>query len=860
MRTTLLLISAVCGAALMTRAEARDEALQEIDAWTEEVRERLEEDDTEELRQALRLLRQARRQRMSAIRLEDKLEAAERRGDDEAAEPLEEQLESSELASEGLITALELLHGKVELNELVVEADEEGLEDLHQEARRLQRLQQRRIDEVLKLFRLLDAGDDDEAEDAEGRLEAMEEEFSHRSRRLELRFELHWAEDEDDEEAVAELRAELRELRLGDEHDEDEHGDDEDERSGRSRRSAAMTDESGPLLQPVEVAADEINAAAGLSLTTDIVPLLQQHCYECHNSSGAAGDLNLEQLVAQQPLVVNRRHWRNVKQQLAIRSMPPADAPTPDDQDRRTLVAWLTHRVDQFDYSKVRQPGYESARRLTHEEYNNTIRDLFGVDLRPADRFPADLNATSGFDNSANSLFIQPVLMERYVGAAERVVSETLGAAATSEHRRRAEAVVLGKLSPRAAVPEFAARAWRRPLEQSEREQLEQYFDHFVDGGHTRREALLESLQLVLVSPKFLIRMEQVPENSESAFRVSDYELASRLSYFLWASVPDAELLQRAADGSLRQQDVLTMQVDRLLDDARSATLGSIFAAQWLGFESLDRIQPDQIDNPWATDSLIQAMQDESAMFFNELVQSNASIERLVDADFTFLNEELAKHYGVRGIRGSTMQRVSLQDTARGGVLGHGSILAITSFPGRTSPVVRGNWILSELLGTPPPPPPPNVSQFDEELEDRESLSQREKMRLHRRNPNCYVCHNQIDPLGFALEEFEWFGRYRPRRRGRSVDARGELPDGTVVNGLSGLREALVSQRRDDLVEQLTRKMLSYALSRQLEYYDEATVQQIIAGVEADDRQLRTLIHAIVRSDPFQMKQLPEVE
>lgn len=853
MRIICFLLLTIFWTAWLSVECTADELLQDIEGWTAEVQERLEEDDSQDLRLALKLLRQARTERVAALRLERRLENAERRDNEDLAEQLQDQLEVRELNVEGLIAALELLHGKVELNEIIEELDEEDLSDLLKEARELQDFQQERIDSVRRLFRLLRQGEEDEAEELEEQLEGLEEEFVTRHRRLELQLELYWAEDEQDEEAIAELKAELSELRSGEEED-----DEDDESGRRSRGSARMPDEEGPHLQPIVVTEQEVAAAAKLSVETHVVPLLRQHCFECHDSSSASGDLNLEQLITQQPLVVNRQHWDNVKQQLAIRSMPPADAPSPNDDDRRTLVAWLTHRVDRFDYSTVKQPGYENARRLTHAEYNNTIRDLLGVDLRPADRFPVDLNATSGFDNSANSLFIQPVLMERYVGAAEFVIQQTLGAAAPAVRRQRAESLILAGRSPRDAVTAFAERAWRRPLEVPEQEQLQNYFEGLVSDGRTPRDALLESLQLILVSPKFLIRMEQLPVNPRSVYRVSDYELASRLSYFLWASVPDDELLQCAADGTLRQPDVLTRQVDRLLDDDRSSTLGTIFAAQWLGFDSLDRIQPDQIDNPWATDSLIQAMKDESAMLFSALVQADLPIETLVDADFTFVNEELAKHYRMRGVQGPEMRRVSLEGTPRAGVLGHGSILAITSFPGRTSPVVRGNWILSELLGTPPPPPPPNVSQFDEELEDRESLSQREKMRLHRRNPNCYVCHNQIDPLGFALEEFEWFGRHRPRRRGRPVDARGELPDGTVVEGLSGLRQALVTQRRDDLVKQLTRKMLSYALGRQLEYYDEATVQQMIQHVEDNDRRLRALIHAVVRSDAFQMKQLPE--
>ena len=428
-------------------------------------------------------------------------------------------------------------------------------------------------------------------------------------------------------------------------------------------------------------------------------------------------------------------------------------------------------------------------------------------------------------------------------------------------------------------VTQFATRAYRRPLEQDEVDSLVMHYRRRRGQGDSAEVAIREVLQVILISPNFLIRSEVAPEFSpeptalaagsqrqenrrlaprrsqSEAVRVSDWELASRLSYFLWASMPDDELFDLARSGRLHEPTVLAQQVERMLKDSKSESLGTLFAAQWLGFAELDRVQRDQIDNPWATDTLVAAMKSESALLFHSLVQRNASIDRLLDADFTFVNEELANHYRIEAVSGSEMREVSLRETPRRGVLGHGSILATTSLPRRTSPVMRGNWILTTLLGTPPQPPPPNASEFNERLAENERLSQRKKLELHRTNPNCYACHSQIDPLGFALEEFEWFGRYRPERRGRPVDSVGKLPDGTSFRGLTGLSRTLVSERSSDLAEQLTRKMLAYALGRQLEYYDEATVRELTMELEADGRKLQTLIHAIVRSDSFQKKQ-----
>jgi hypothetical protein len=302
------------------------------------------------------------------------------------------------------------------------------------------------------------------------------------------------------------------------------------------------------------------------------------------------------------------------------------------------------------------------------------------------------------------------------------------------------------------------------------------------------------------------------------------------------------------------QSEKLVRQVDRMLDDPRSLTLGTVFASQWFGTDNLNRVRPDPIDNPWATDGLIDAMTQETALLFHSLVKENRSIERLLDADYAFLNQELASHYGVRGVDGQQMRRVSLAGLPRRGLLGNASVLAVTSFPGRVSPVMRGNWILSELLGTPPPPPPPNVSEFDERIAESDRLSQRQKLELHRRNPNCYSCHSQIDPLGFTLSDFDWFGRYRAVEGGRE-ESHGRLPDGTEIEGLDGLIEALLRARLDDLSRQAVTKFLSYALGRQLEYYDEATVRGLLQEFEQDERRLRGLIHAIVRTDTFQMNE-----
>ena len=298
-----------------------------------------------------------------------------------------------------------------------------------------------------------------------------------------------------------------------------------------------------------------------------------------------------------------------------------------------------------------------------------------------------------------------------------------------------------------------------------------------------------------------------------------------------------------------------------MLRDNRSSALGHEFASQWLKFEHVGtRVRLDPIDNPWCTDSLMKAMRDESAMFIQSLVQENRPVHSLVNANYTYLNEELARHYRIRGIQGDHMRRVTLNDNRRGGIFGHGSILAVTSFPGRTSPVVRGKYILDDVLGTPPPPPPPDAGELEESIARKKNLTLKEKLEIHRGNPQCAGCHAKIDPLGFSLENYDWFGRYRDERRGKPIDTEGQLPNGHKFAGLEGLREVIISQRLDDLTRQITRKMLSFGLGRQLEYFDELAAQQILAAVKRDNYRFHTLISEIVNSYPFQWKRLPEQE
>ena len=352
-----------------------------------------------------------------------------------------------------------------------------------------------------------------------------------------------------------------------------------------------------------------------------------------------------------------------------------------------------------------------------------------------------------------------------------------------------------------------------------------------------------------LVSPAFLMKSERAKETDEP-YRVDQYELASRLSYFIWASMPDEELFRLASEKRLASQEVLEKQVTRMLVAPKSNTLGNVFAAQWLGFDALGvRVRLDPIDNPWCTDTLMGAMKKESAMGFTSLIRENKPLTELIQSKTTYVNEELAKFYKMKGVKGDHMRRVVHTDKRRYGLFGQASVLAVTSTPHRTSPIRRGEWILDSLLGTPPPPPPSDAGELDEGIEENRKLTFRQKLEMHSKDPRCNSCHREMDPLGFSLENYDWFGRWRTKSRGRSIDSKGTEFDGPI-----GLRDVLTGEKMDDLARQVTRKMLSYALGRQLEYYDEPAIQKILVVFKKDNYRMQTLLREVCASYPFNFR------
>ena len=371
--------------------------------------------------------------------------------------------------------------------------------------------------------------------------------------------------------------------------------------------------------------------------------------------------------------------------------------------------------------------------------------------------------------------------------------------------------------------------------------------------------SLAAALRDVLLAPDFLFRLESDPPSVApgNAHLVSDFELASRLSFFLWNSIPDDELLDMAGNGKLRDPALLDREVRRMLSDQRASTLVDNFAAQWLGLRGLEEFRPDRKVYPEFDSSLRGAFLRETRLFIRSVIRENRSILDLLGADYTYLNERLARNYGISDVVGSGFRRVSLAgNTERGGLLGQGSILMVTSHPAKTSPVLRGKWVLDNLLNSPPPPPPANVPALDESSGDEKKLTMREQVERHRADPACASCHARIDPLGFALENFDVIGRWRTQDEGASIDPSGSLPNGATFSGPRGLRNLLLN-RPERFVGATVERLMTYALGRELGARDQPTVRQIVRSTEAGRYRFSDLIIAIVRSVPFQMRQTP---
>lgn len=602
------------------------------------------------------------------------------------------------------------------------------------------------------------------------------------------------------------------------------------------------------------------------------VPFLQQHCVGCHSGSKPEAGLSLDQFRDDASVAKQRECWKTVLGMVETAGMPPEGKPQPTADERNAFVRTVRGVFERAVRDAKPDPGRVTMRRLNRTEYRNTIRDLIGVDFDPTEDFPSD-DIGHGFDNIGDVLTMSPVLMERYLAAAESILQRAIVAnppPPASQQRLLACSADKPKAEQtREVLLRFASRAYRRPATKDEVERLAGLAESASAGGQSWEAGLQLAMQAVLCSPKFLFRAELDDRpDSPDARPLDEYQLASRLSYFLWSTMPDEALTQLAAENQLRAN--LDVQVKRLLEDPKSDSLVENFALQWLQLKRLVSFTPDPQRFPQFSNRLRSSMLEETKRFFASVMREDRSILDLLATDYTFLNEQLARHYGIidtqgtragqkpvrpggQPIRGDDFVRVALADSERGGLLTQASVLTVTSNPTRTSPVKRGRWVLEQILGTPPPPPPPNVPVLPEGSQAELTGSLRQRFEQHRSNPVCANCHARMDPIGFAFENYDAVGTFRTKDGAFDIDPAGQLPDGRSFQSWAELKE-LLKEQKDLFAHCLSEKMLIYALGRGLEYYDQPAVERIVAALQGDNYRFSTLVREIARSDAFQKR------
>lgn len=603
------------------------------------------------------------------------------------------------------------------------------------------------------------------------------------------------------------------------------------------------------------------------------VPFLQKYCLACHSGTKPEADLSLAQFRDEASVLKQQKLWDNVIGMIETGGMPPEGEPQPTVQQREAFVRSVKDIFQRAARDAKPDPGRVTMRRLNRTEYRNTIRDLVGVDFDPTEDFPSD-DIGHGFDNIGDVLTMSPVLMERYLAAAEAVMQRAFQGPAETRPASRRGLLACGADKPQAEqtreiLRRFASRAYRRPATTEEVDRLARLAESAAAAGQPWEGGLQLAMQAVLCSPKFLFRAELDDRPDSPEVRpLDEFQLASRLSYFLWSSMPDEELSQLAEKNQLRAG--LENQVRRMLQDPKAEALVENFALQWLQLKRLAMFAPDPQRFPKFDDPLRSAMLEETKRFFASVMREDRSILDLLDSDYTFLNERLARHYGIvdtqgtrsgkppvrpggQPIRGSEFVRVSLADNERGGLLTQASVLAVTSNPTRTSPVKRGKWVLEQILGTPPPPPPPNVPQLPEGSQAEATGSLRQRFEQHRSNPVCANCHARMDPIGFAFENYDAVGAYRTKDGAFDIDTAGQLPDGRSFQTLAELK-AIMKEKKDEFARCLSEKMLIYALGRGLEHYDQVALDRIVEAMKRDNYRFSTLVREIARSDPFQKR------
>ena len=585
---------------------------------------------------------------------------------------------------------------------------------------------------------------------------------------------------------------------------------------------------------------------------------IKRYCLECHSGEKPKASLDLSRFDSMDKILSEALLWDDILIRLSQGDMPPKEADLPTLNERSEFLNWVESSLQKAACQSGPHAGPAVLRRLNRAEYSASVRDLLDIHFDAGEALPSDGSGGEGFDNASETLFISPIHAEKYMDAARVAVEYAF--ADPRSLRRFLVAEPDEKTSPEVAarrvIEDFLPRAFRRSIPESEILEYLALFHAAYKADPSFMVAIRLTLQAVLISPKFLFIAEE-PNFDSKPHKVTDHELASRLSYFLWGSLPDDELLKAADEGNLSDSRILQEQFKRMLGSQNSRKVRNFsqnFVEQWLGTRALGReFKPDKSIRDYDSE-LEGGMKYEPVFFFHEILTENRSLLDLLKADYTYVNRRLARHYRIKGEFREQPKRVQLTDeNRRGGLLSMAAVLAVSSYPHRTSPVLRGKWILETILGDPPPPPPSNVPELEESASSVSSESLRQRLELHRQDVACAQCHDRIDPLGFGLENYGVLGRWRDKYEGHTVDARGALPDGTTFSGPAELKLALLG-RKDQFVRHLTKKMLGYALGRGLTYYDYCAVNSIVDKLRANDYKSHHLLFGIIQSVPFRFK------
>ena len=617
-----------------------------------------------------------------------------------------------------------------------------------------------------------------------------------------------------------------------------------------------------------------------ISYEQDIRPLLAKKCFECHNTGNPKGGVNLDNYKEQERVIKDGQLWLKVLDQIKTRQMPPKSEPQLSEADYHHLVDGINSILQ----SSLRQksPGRVVIRRLGHSEYQYTILDLLGINFDAKNYFPSDGSGGGGFDNQGRALFFTPLKLERYYDAATQIIdsvrrNEELWTKVVpvdynqnwwQRFRNWLKSLLFDEyeevnpphIAAQRVIYPFATKAYRRFLKDDEKAKLISLFNQVYEQNDTLKvrdrfeEGIAQSFKAVLVSPNFLYRVEEEPERTGS-YPVSNFELATRLSYFLWSSLPDQELFNLAYLGKLQDTVVLESQVRRMLADPRAKRFAENFSTQWLGVTKLVDDQPllDPVKYPGFDEKIRKALYRETIEYFYYVLTESKNLLELINSNYTFLTKDLADYYGIDGVSGNDFQKITLADSSRGGVLGMGSVLVTTSFATRTSPVLRGKWVMEQLLGISPPPPPPVVAELTEDEKIHDELGLRKILELHRSKPDCQSCHEKMDPLGLGLENFDPAGKWRSTYGRVPIDPSGVTADGRIFSGPAELKQILMTER-EKIARNLSSKMLSYALGRSLLFTDEPALRTLDNCLLQNNFNPELFIIELVKSYPFRMK------